>query len=112
VTSGFNPSASEKKSMYLKIHQTPKGKIVAACDQEILGTVLDDGRIYLDLKTHRGFYSGSLVDDKELREALGNFVSANLVGKRAVAVAIEMNIADKEDVMYINKTPHIQLYRI
>jgi len=112
VTSGFNPSASEKKSMYLKIHQTPKGKIVASCDQELLGTVLDDGRIYLDLKTHKSFYSGSLASANEHREALGNFVSANLVGKRSVAVAIEMNIANKEDVMYINKTPHIQLYRI
>jgi len=98
--------------MYMKVHDTQKGRIVAACDRELLGSVLDDGRAYLDLAAYRGFYAGSLVGAEELRRALASFSSANLVGKRAVAVALDMELAKKRDVMYINKTPHIQLYNI
>ena len=96
----------------MKIHDSAKGKIIAACDQELLGTVLDDGNIYLDLKMHRAFYEGNRVSEKELENALSRFVSANLVGKRTVAVALRLKLAEKNSVIYINKTPHIQIYRL
>jgi len=112
VTSSFNPSLTEKKSMYLKIHETPKGRIVAACDKELIGKILDDGEMFLDIQTHKNFYAGSLANAFQLKKALSSFASANLVGKRAVSVALEMGLTVKESVIYINKTPHIQLYRI
>ena len=98
--------------MYLKIHQTQKGKIVAACDKELLGSVLDDGNAYFDLDRYRGFYAGEPAGEEQLRAALRAFSSANLVGERAVGVALKMALAGKKDVMYINKTPHIQLYNL
>jgi hypothetical protein len=100
------------ETMYLKIHDTRQGKIVAACDRELLGSVLDDGRAYLDLKAYRSFYEGELVSADELGRSLSGFSSANLVGKRAVAAALAAGLARQSDVMYINKTPHIQLYRL
>ncbi len=100
------------KTMYLKIHDTRQGKIVAACDKELLGSVLDDGRAYLDLRAYRSFYEGGLVTEKELGQALAAFSSANLVGKKAVAAALATGLARQSDVMYIKKTPHIQLYRL
>ena len=99
------------KTMYMKVHETKKEKVVAACDKELLGAVLDDGRAYLDLKMFRAFYEGELIGEKELEDALSGFGSANLVGKRAVAVALRLKLAKKDSVMYINKTPHIQIYR-
>jgi hypothetical protein len=103
---------ADKKSMYVRIHQTPQGRIVAACDRELLGSILDDGRTHLDLKAYREFYSGELVNEAGLEDALRDFSSANLVGKRAVGVALGMKLAREKDVIYINKTPHIQLYNI
>ncbi len=97
--------------MYMKVHETSKGKIVAACDKDLLGKVLDDGNAYLDLKMHQRFYEGELVGEKELEDALAKFQSANLVGKRSVSVALRLKLASKESVIYINKTPHIQIYR-
>jgi len=98
--------------MYLKIHETRNGRIVAACDSELLGRILDDGKAYLDLKAHREFYEGKQAKEDDLKEALARFTSANLVGKKAVSVALEMDLADEESIIYINKVPHIQLYKI
>ena len=103
---------AEIKGMYMRIHETPQGRIVAACDRELLGSVLDDGRAYLDLKAYREFYVGAPAGKAELEEALRGFTSANLVGRRAVGVAVGMKLAREKDVIYINKTPHIQLYNI
>ncbi len=100
------------KTMFLKVHETVQGRIVAACDRELIGEILDDGRAYLDLKAHREFYEGGLADEAELRAMLSDFRSANLVGKRAVGVALKLKLAGAGSVMYINKTPHIQLYSI
>lgn len=98
--------------MYVRIHETPQGRIVAACDRELLGSVLDDGNSYLDLRAYRSFYEGELADEKALESALSGFKSANLVGKRAVGVALALKLAEKASIIYINKTPHIQLYNI
>jgi len=98
--------------MYLKIHDTPKGRIVAACDEELIGRVLEDKNAYLDLDRYRGFYVGAKAGDNELRQALSTFSSANLVGKEAVDVAVSMRLVSKGDVMYINKIPYIQIYKI
>ncbi len=98
--------------MYLKIHEIGEGKIVAACDKELIGKVLEDENIYLDLDRSRSFYVGRLSTKGELKKALEDFVSANLVGKNTVNVAIESGVAQESDVIYINTTPHIQIYRI
>lgn len=98
--------------MYLKVHNTKQGRIVAACDKELLGKILDDGKAYLDLEMHRGFYEGVLCNPDDLKKELKQFSSANLVGEKAVKTALELELADENAVIYINKTPHIQLYRM
>jgi len=98
--------------MYLKIHETGAGRIVAVCDKELIGRVLEGGNAVMDLDRYRGFYVGDEAGEKEVRDALGKFSSANLVGKNAVKVAISMGAAEKDDVMYINKTPYIQIYKL
>jgi hypothetical protein len=96
----------------MKIHETPKGKIVAACDKELIGSVLDNGQALLDLKIHEEFYKGKIAKPDELASELKRFSSANLVGKKAVEVALKLELADENAIMYINDTPHIQLYRL
>ena len=96
--------------MYLKIHED--GRIVAACDKELVGRVLEDEERYLDLDRYKGFYMGEVTGEEKVRDALKGFESANLVGSRCVGIALDMGLADKEDVMYIKETPYIQIYRI
>ncbi len=98
--------------VYVKIHERGGERIVAACDEELIGKALTDGKIYLDLDTHRGFYVGDKTDASGLRKTLGSFTSANLVGKNAVKVALGMGLAAADDIMYINRIPYIQIYKI
>ena len=96
----------------MKIHQRDGEKIVAACDKKLIGIILDDGKYYLDLDNHASFYKGEICSEEELEQALTKFSSANLVGEKAVGVAIRKNLVSKNDVPLIKNFPFIQLYRI
>ena len=98
--------------MYLKIHDNPSGKIVAVCDEDLIGKVLENKDIYMDLDKYRSFYIGESVDEKKIKDALVSFGSANIVGTQSVAIALSMGLATKKDVMYIKKTPYIQIYQL
>jgi hypothetical protein len=97
---------------YLKIHESGGQKIVAVCDEELIGRVLAEGGACLDLDRYRGFYVGAKAGAKEVREALKSFTSANLVGREAVKTAVGMGLAPADGVMYIKGIPYIQIYRI
>ncbi len=98
--------------MYLKIHEQQGKKIIAVCDKELIGKILTDGNAYLDLDKYRGFYVGKLSSENEVKKSLKSFSSANIVGKNAVNMVLNVGLADKKDVMYINKIPYIQIYSV
>jgi hypothetical protein len=96
----------------MKIHEQGKNRIVAVCDKELIGKVLEKGDIHLDLEKHRGFYVGEGAEKDEVEKALSEFSSANIVGKKAVGIAVSMGLVQEGDIIYINETPHIQIYKI
>jgi uncharacterized protein len=98
--------------LYLKIHVAGKGKVVAVCDEDLIGKILDDGKVYMDLDRYRSFYTGEKADADKVRKALKDFSSANMVGKESVGVALSLGLVARKDVMYINKTPYIQIYNV
>ncbi len=98
--------------MYLRIHQSSGGRIVAVCDEDLLGKVLEDKGVRMDLEAYREFYAGSKAGAGDVKDALKSFSSANIVGKESVGVAVSMGLAGKGDVMYIKRTPYIQIYRL
>jgi len=98
--------------LYLKIHVAGKGKVVAVCDENLIGRILDDGKAFMDLDRYRGFYTGEKADANAVRQALRDFSSANIVGQESVGVALSAGIVARKDVMYINKTPYIQIYNV
>ncbi len=98
--------------MYLRIHQSSAGKVVAVCDEDLLGKVLEEGKTRMDLEMYRDFYAGGKAGEKDVKAALKAFSSANIVGKESVGVAVSMGLAGKDEVMYIKRTPYIQIYRL
>ncbi|MBN2478499.1 DUF424 family protein [Candidatus Micrarchaeota archaeon] len=98
--------------MYLKIHQTQKGRIIAACDKELIGKKLEEGKLCLDLEKYSGFYKGELVTEEKLEKELDNFFSVNLVGKKSVGVALRKKLINEDNVQFIKGFPFIQIYRI
>ena len=98
--------------MYMKLHGHEKSSILALCDRELIGKVLKDGEIVLDLKDYASFYKGDEVGEAEATEAMKSATSLNLVGKKSVAVAVKLGLVGKEGVRKIKGVPHVQIYRV
>jgi len=97
--------------MYLKIHKTPLGQVTAMCDAELVGKVLSEGKIKLDLQSHSGFYSGQKVSEEEAVRALSGAENVNLVGKKSLAAAKKAGV-DIRSAMQISGVPHLQAYKL
>jgi len=97
--------------MYLKVHERMGKKVVALCDEELLGEVYEEGDLVLDLKKYKDFYAGKIVDEEEAKKHLKRFDSANIVGEKSVLLAISLGLCKKSEVKTIAKIPHIQIYK-
>ncbi|MFA6213706.1 MAG: DUF424 family protein [Candidatus Micrarchaeia archaeon] len=97
--------------MYLKMHASPDGEIAALCDIELIGKVLESGKLRLDLSAYAPFYLGRKVGEKEAVEALSRAQNANIVGKKALAAAKKAGLAVSH-AKTIGGVPHLQLYRM
>jgi len=97
--------------MYLKTHPSPDGEIVALCDIELIGKVLESGKARLDLSAYAPFYLGKKVDEKEAVAALSSATNANIVGKRALGAAKKAGLAVSH-AKSIGGVPHLQVYRM
>lgn len=95
----------------MKIHSTPMGEVVAICDSGLLGKILREGQLVLDLKRHEGFYNGKKASEEEVIAALMKAKNINLVGANALAAAKKAGI-DTSAAKYIQSVPHLQIYRI
>lgn len=107
---------AEKTGVMLKIHRRDwKGLtriVVAACDAELLGRSFGSNGRILDLKTHRRFYDGDNVTEKELVEALKDAGNVNLVGERTIKAAGRVLGVSLKDAMRIGGVPHVQVYEV
>lgn len=100
--------------MYFKKHERQGIVIVALADAELMGRKLQDSERVLDLESFSSFYKGTKVSVEEAQKELRNkqVNSLNLVGKRAVEVAVSLGLAQKEHVVHIQGIPHVQVYRL
>lgn len=101
--------------IYIRVHASDNGPIVAMCDSGLVGKVLHSGETTLDLKIYSTFYVGRLVDKAEALEILkstAKIYSANIVGEEAVGIALDAGIIDKGNVLHIGDVPYAHAYRI
>ncbi|HJH29046.1 MAG TPA: DUF424 family protein [Methanosarcinaceae archaeon] len=96
--------------MYLKIHKSGSGIMVAVCDKDVLGKKLKHGNV--NVMISEGFYKGDIVSEEQVIEALANAKTANLFGERTVACAIKCGAVDPEYAMIIDGVPHAQIFHI
>lgn len=102
--------------MHAKLHEKrhPDGSlrsVVAACDSELIGRVLEEGEFYLDLKTYGNFYGGK-VSEGELLEMLEGAENLNLVGEKVIGVAAKVLPVDAKKARRIAGVPHLQSYKV
>ncbi len=91
-----------------KIHQNPDGqKILALCDQELLGKKFEEGNKQLDLTTD--FYQGEEATEQEIKELIKDVYIINLVGEQSLKLMEKLKLAEEEHVIRIQNIPHAQI---
>ncbi len=89
-----------------RIHRRGEERLLAACDAELLGKTLAEGRIRMTVSEE--FYNGETITEETLGERMGSVTIMNLVGDRSVNVAIEKGYVSPENVLIIAGVKHAQ----
>ena len=96
--------------MILTERQTEQGLLVAVCDRDVLGETFENGEISITVTEE--FYGGDEVDEDAVVDSLTRATIANLVGSRAVELAVEQGFVDEANVLDIGATRHAQFLRL
>ena len=105
-TKATKPKGSLNGLFSVKRHISEGHILIAACDLDLLGKTLEDGDLCLEVR--ESFYGGEKVGPDILGRLLEMSTMANLVGKRAIALAIEMGIVNEDCVIFVKGVPHAQ----
>lgn len=96
--------------LVLRRYATEDGALVAVCDSCLRGQRFEEDGVHLDLSSE--FYDGSPASTEEVGEALRDAAVANVVGERAVDVAVEVDAVDPDLVIEVEGVPHGQMVRL
>jgi hypothetical protein len=97
--------------MFLKVHHPPgAGDIVAVCDRELLNTTICHGEV--SVRISEAFYGNVPASEGEVRAALEKAETINLMGRRAVSIAIDMGLITRSGCIMIGEIPHAQVYSL
>jgi len=94
----------------LKVIKHGRHVLVAACDAEILGKTLSDGKI--DFCVNERFYGGDMVGLDEAIQLIKEATSANLVGTSLVRRATLEGLVHPQAIVVISGIPHAQIIRL
>ena len=93
--------------MIVKVHKTQEGKkIVAVCDEELIGKKLKEKYIQLDLSSE--FYKGEKKSEENILKLFDDAYIVNMVGKKAVNLGKNAGIVLEENIIYVQRIPHTQ----
>ena len=84
--------------------------MVAVCDRELLNTTISYEKFCINV--HDSFYGNTPVGEEEVRFVLEKAGNINLIGERAINVAINMGLVTRSECIMIGKIPHVQIYQV
>ena len=96
--------------VYANLQKRGKCVLLAACDAELLGKTLKEGKIVFHI--NEKFYKGVKTTVEEAVELMKQCTIVNLVGKNIVRKAIEAGLVHPEAVLLIEGIPHAQIIRL
>jgi hypothetical protein len=92
--------------MLIKIHKSYRNTL-AICDSDLLEKTLEEGN--KQLKITKNFFGGQEKTDEEVLEeiekAAAEDYTFNIVGKKAVSLALKTGLIRQEGVQYIQGIP-------
>jgi len=99
--------------MFLKIHHSPDmGDVVAVCDRELINKTISNDKVTVSVAVMEAFYGNVPATEEEVRAALQRAGNVNLMGERAVSIAISMGLLTRSECIMIDTVPHAQIYQL
>lgn len=100
--------------IYVKLHDTENGVILAMCDQALIDRVIEEGEVYLNVRDYSEFYKGELLEGADAQTLISKegLHSASIVGEEAVAVAIRKGIVKRSHVKVAAGVKYANAYRL
>jgi uncharacterized protein len=95
--------------IYVRIHTGHNERILAACDEEIIGQTFSGNGAKITVT--ESFYNGELVSEEAFIERMKSVTIMNLVGERTVGIAIMEGHVSKDRVMDIGDVKHAQVVK-
>jgi hypothetical protein len=94
-------------TLLLTERDTEEGLLVSVCDADVIGETFENGDVSLTVDAD--FYEGEEAEEATVVQSLARCSVANIVGTRAVGLAIEEGFVDEEHVLDLDGTRHAQL---
>lgn len=100
--------------LYIKLHSTDGGTMLAMCDSDMINSIIEDGEVYINVRDYSDFYKGKLVDAKGAKSIISKseIRSASVIGKESVRVAVEKGIVERSNVKTASGIAYANAYRI
>lgn len=92
------------------MHIQNGNKIFACCDKELLDTKINNGE--LEIQISKQFYGTEVLTKKEILENLDDCDCANIFGNKICELLLKEKLIIKEQIIYINKIAHTQIYKL
>ncbi|MCD6301481.1 MAG: DUF424 family protein [Staphylothermus sp.] len=99
---------NDQVRVYVKIHKYGEERIIAICDEDLLGKNIIDEEKGIKFYVDPYFYKGELLSISKALMLLKRASIANLVGKNIVNAAKNNGLIHENAVLYIKDIPHAQ----
>jgi len=96
--------------VYAKLSKCGEHVLLAACDEELLGEILRDGKIVFNVGEE--FYKGTKIPVEDAVELIRESTVVNMVGPNIVNKAIEQGLVHPDAVLNICGVPHAQIVKM
>jgi len=93
--------------MIVSVKNGPHGSLVIITDQELIGKTYSEGKVQLDFT--KDFYQGEEKNKEEVKKIMFEAQHLHLSGEITVALGVELNLVDKERILYVKRIPHAEV---
>lgn len=95
---------------WMKVHHTDEGRLLAACDESVLGETYTEDDMTLEVA--EDFYKGDKVDFLTVLDELTEAATANFVGHDLIDQLLDNDIIQDDEVEEVGEMVHVHLYFI
>ncbi len=83
------------------------GLLLVITDEDILGRKFEEGKKQLDLTAK--FYRGEQKNKEDVKKLIPKARHLHLTGKHIIAVALELDLVNSKNILWINGVPHAEV---